>query len=267
VSAGAFPPRMRIPPHSCRAMIVLAGMPRTGSTLQGQFVQAALRTFNCPVGATGYWDILAHKGIGNPLVLEQYYDRLYAKWAQLKSSQCVVSKSHEYESAMTSFCNHTVVITSHRCLDDEVRSAVGIRLGGIVITERSIEDFLKSWIEWYHSWKAYGAIDFDYSTMVSDPNGTVRVLAQYMAMRLNNTTLEASTIPSMPPLALASSGSSSSRLNDSQTSRLHDVLQRVRSNLAGSWWDPHHHDLSWCDSPRNVTSARRSIRILHSRRK
>ena len=78
----------------------------------------------------------------------------------MRNNSIVTYKTHEFAFAATELCKRTIVVTSHRCLVDEVHSALGA--GWVDTDARKITHLLQQWIVEYAKWKAYGAFDMDY---------------------------------------------------------------------------------------------------------
>ena len=170
-------------PHQCAAMIVAAGMPRAGSTSQMKLLMTALQLLNISVAHQGYWDYAEHIRMG-AADAARYYDREYATWAKLKRDDVIVYKSHEYAPNAIGFCNKTVVLTIHRCLENELRSAVGAGFISPNASTTWMMNMLTRWMTNYAAWKTFGALDFAFEEYVTNPQMVLHAVVSYLAVRL-----------------------------------------------------------------------------------
>jgi len=166
---------------TCGVVIVLAGMPRSGSTWEERMVLSALDVLGVPVGHSGYWDYArhVHMSVDNAT---SYYRREYVAWASLTATSVVVYKSHEYRDDLAAACGgRHIVLTSHRCMEAQVRSmARAWSPASLSEWSRILDD--------YDRWLHAGALDMDYDAAVVDPSRTSRRIGTWLAAALNRST-------------------------------------------------------------------------------
>jgi len=164
----------------CGTMIILAGMPRAGSTWQQSMVFSALAQLGVPVAHRGYWDF-AHHVRANATAAHAYYEREYCAWAHLSDDAVLVYKTHEFAPALAAtVCARRIVFTIHRCLDDEL----GSMRRGFNLTAHGGEHALRVAVAHYDRWVAHGAIDMDYDEARRRPAQASALVGAHLAWRL-----------------------------------------------------------------------------------
>ena len=107
----------RAKPH-CSLSIVLAGSPRSGSTLTQKMVHDAIRALNLDVTNVGYWRRDRHSNWTH-----SWEDGLRALQS-MKNSSIVVTKSHQYDSELLGLCDESMVLTQARHPDEIAKSVL-----------------------------------------------------------------------------------------------------------------------------------------------
>ena len=162
-------------PHRCALMVLVAGMPRSGSTWQFQMVKRALEFMGRGASHAGYWDLAKHHRMTEPAAAASSA-RERALWRRLAGPAVVVYKSHEFAPEATRFCRHTAVLTTHRCFEAALRSQIG--RGWITAEAAANPGYLvrlmrKDLVE-FEQWKRLGALDFDYDEAARFPEESMR---------------------------------------------------------------------------------------------
>lgn len=168
----------------CALAVVAAGFPRTGSTLQVQFIRAALESICAPVTkyAGTYYDLARHVGMDAAGALA-YYEREAQTQARLwRDPQAVMLyKSHEFNPELLSLCRQVIAFTSNRCLNDSLWSAFA--RGWVQPTPESLESFIRSNMAHYTAWKSQGALDIEYAWMTEAPHRVFRLMTDFLALK------------------------------------------------------------------------------------
>lgn len=144
---------------SCGVVIILAGMPRSGSTWQEAMVLSALRTLGIRVEYSGYWDYARHVNM-NRTEADSYYRTERAHASAWTPESVVVYKSHEFRWDLLHLCKRHIVFTSHRCLEHMIGSMIRAWNPGILTMWKTI-------LNDYDTWLRHGAIDMVYDTAVT----------------------------------------------------------------------------------------------------
>eukprot|EP00622_Pseudochattonella_farcimen_P002039 FR736891.1.p1 GENE.FR736891.1~~FR736891.1.p1 ORF type:complete len:238 (+),score=16.50 FR736891.1:350-1063(+) len=143
----------------CGVMIIMAGMPRTGSTWQMAMVRSAANVLNISIAHSGYWDYAAHAKMSHEKT-EAYYRHEYSEWEKLTEDSVLLYKSHEYNPVIPSKCKRQIIFTSHRCLEDQLGSFVAAFK--VANTTDNILNVLHSSAYHYDMWRKHNALDLDY---------------------------------------------------------------------------------------------------------
>ena len=161
----------------CGAVIILAGMPRTGSTWQMEMVKSVANALNVTIEHSGYWDYAKHIGM-DAKDAKRYYESEYQQWAKLRPDSVIAYKSHEFDSTLVSKCQKQVIFTSHRCLEDELGSASKS-------WNVSTKVFLNNIVHEYTMWKKYNTLDMDYDNARKHPHLAINMVGFWLALSLN----------------------------------------------------------------------------------
>ena len=172
-------------PHRCALMVLVAGMPRSGSTWQFHMIKRALELMGRRASHSGYWDLAKHKRM-NETAAAAYYARERALWSRLAEPAVVVYKSHEFVPEATRFCRHTAVLTTHRCFEAALRSQIG--RGWITAEAAADPGYLvrvmrRDLVE-FEQWKRLGALDFDYDEAARYPEESMAAIMHFLALHL-----------------------------------------------------------------------------------
>eukprot|EP00746_Dinoflagellata_sp_MGD_P126724 gnl/MRDRNA2_/MRDRNA2_61485_c0_seq1.p1 gnl/MRDRNA2_/MRDRNA2_61485_c0~~gnl/MRDRNA2_/MRDRNA2_61485_c0_seq1.p1 ORF type:complete len:388 (-),score=61.47 gnl/MRDRNA2_/MRDRNA2_61485_c0_seq1:43-1206(-) len=211
-------------PLQCRAAVVLAGMPRTGSKLQGAFVSVALSLLGITdVSDLGYWDLPKHDpaAFKSQRDIAYWYDDEMHQWGRWKQSTVVIYHSHGFEPALLRLCPKSIVFLTHRCLEDELRSAV--MRGWLPVSPQVFEDALRNWWSHYRQWKMYGALDLDYDWMQNQKMVALRFTIDYLTLKLRCQGVDVSSSQ------LYEAFMHQQELSKQRSSKLHDRFKLLNS--------------------------------------
>lgn len=237
----------------CGHAIILAGMPRAGSTLQEKLVTRALQYLHVPLtaGPTTFWNYPKHMGMS-----QEEAAAIYAEedelWQHGTTNESVLMfKSHEFDPEALRLCANTIVLTQHRDLVDQYGSAVAAFNMSEDVSLAHAVGTIKLWARNYASWKnqANGALDLRFEDVVENRDGALRTITRYLQTRLGVPEAKApdpSMISALEGVEANPEMPSSSHGATAQTTgRVHDAIRGARDYLAGRPEDPALLGLSW----------------------
>ena len=233
------------PPHDrCQLVVILAGMPRAGSTWEQKLVKAALAKLHLEVAHVSYWDYPKHVSM-NSRDAELWYKSETNSLSRLTRNSTVLFKTHEFTEEPTKLCQHAIAFTSHRCLDDELRSAAGA--GWMPARADNFANAIRTWAAAYRRWKLWGAIDVDYDQALKNPSAAFRIIIDHVAFAIN---VKQSEIDKLGPLRAPSMGeanpgipSSASKSTVSEDDFLREITE-AKEQLASERLSSF--GLGWC---------------------
>ena len=169
-------------------MVLLGGMPRSGSTWQDTMVLSGLQRLGRPPAYHSYWDYPKHLShIMNDTAAQKWYAAERLAWSRLQPTSIVVYKTHEFSGAATRFCRRTAVFTTHRCFEGTLRSKIGRKwiTATDAMNASSLVFDVKRDLRQFAQWKRFGALDIDYDAAVAHPEETMSVVLYYLAYHLS----------------------------------------------------------------------------------
>ena len=175
-------------PHQCALMVLLGGMPRSGSTWQDTMVFSGLQRLGRTPDYHAYWDYPKHiSHTMNDTAAEQWYAAERLAWSRLKPTSIVVYKTHEFAGAATRFCRRTAVFTTHRCFEGALRSKIGRKwiTADDAINASSLVFNVMRDLRQFAQWKRFGALDIEYDAAVAHPEETMSLVLYYLAYHLS----------------------------------------------------------------------------------
>ena len=186
---------------NCGVMIIMAGMPRSGSTWQYEMVKSVLKTLKISIHH-GYWDYARHIRMNNS-DSRSYYRNEYKKWSTLDNKSVLLYKTHEYKPELLSVCKKNIIFTSHRCLEDELGSMYTswhIGMKSLNITYQLVKE--------YDMWRKHYTFDIDYDVAKTQPERTIRLIGEWLMFNMN---LSVGYLRFKPVLVEANAGIPSSK--------------------------------------------------------
>ena len=266
-SQGAANPYLHVIPEgvTCKAAILVAGMPRSGSTLQCALVEKALEHLQVsaarPAGMDAYWDGPRHGGIDGcsdgrlrpSCSASAYYASEEAGWRKLTANDVVVYKMHDYDTEALRLCSTQIVVTQHRTLLDEYTSAVTAFNMTADVAASHAAGSIKIWMENYAKWKQNapgGALDIRYEDVVEDIDAVFASTVAFLATRLEVPEKASGTnLPSLKDLGEKEANpefpSSSSAASAELKRACRDAVQEAHDYLTGTHDDPARLGLEW----------------------
>ena len=261
-SKGSANPYLHVVPEgvTCKAAIFVAGMPRTGSTLQRTLVMKALQHLQVSVGSPLaptkggelYWNSPRHAG-WDAAAASSYYAQEDQGWKNLTADDVLVYKTHEFDAEALRLCRTQIVVTQHRNLLDEYTSAVtAFNMTGDVAASHAAGS-IKLWMADYRDWKQNatdGALDIRYEDVVDDIDAVFASTVAFLAKRLGVPERASSTnLPSVKDLgekeANAMLPSSGAAASPELKRACRDAVQEAHDYLTGSEDDPARLGLEW----------------------
>ena len=164
-------------------MLLMTGMPRSGSTWQSAMVRSALQQLRVKVAVSGYWDMAQHVGM-KPADAKRYYLREHERWRKIRPGAVLVYKSHEFRKSATAICENTTAITMRRCPEDIMRSFVRAGWLGSSPEPRAIASTMRLYLRYHAEWLAFGALDMSYEWAVRNPKAMMDRIVGFLAARL-----------------------------------------------------------------------------------
>ena len=176
----------------CPAAVILAGMPRTGSTLMLRFAHAALAALQTSHAFAGYWRLPAHlnhsfpRWGAAPMNATERHTWISGKKRILQKSlsspagtPIIMFKSHEFAPRLLTACRRRAVLLTHRCVKDELMSAT--KLGWLSANADNQTAAIRDWVEDYSLWRSSGALDVPYELMQYAPREAFHAIVDYLA--------------------------------------------------------------------------------------
>jgi len=163
-------------PEQCRLGVVVAGLPRSGSSTQyNMTIEITRGLFSDEEHFHSlYWDFHKHMRL-KPKYVDQHLIRTQAKLLRMGEDDVVVTKCHEYKPQLLRLCRKTVVLLSRRNLIESARSIIKANwLSGKRFEEFSSEEysarirgFLEASINRYECWKQHSdlAIEVEFENI------------------------------------------------------------------------------------------------------
>jgi len=255
-SKGSADPYLHVVPEgvTCKAAIFVAGMPRTGSTLQLALVLRALQHLQVSVkgNSAAFWNQPRHAG-WDAAAASSYYAQVDSMWKGLTADDVVVYKTHNFDGEALRLCSTQIVVTQHRNLLDEYTSAVTAFNMTADVAVSHAAGSIKIWMADYRDWKqnaTEGALDVRYEDVVDDIDAVFASTVAFLAKRLGMPEEASSTnLPSVKDLgqteANAALPSSSSAASAELKRQCRDAVQGAHDYLTGSDEDPARLGLEW----------------------
>ena len=249
---------------TCGHAILLAGMPRAGSTLQVQLVKKALQYLGVTAAPAPsfLWNLPKH--------LNQTREEaaaLYAKedsfWRHNTSSDSVLLyQLHEFDAEALRLCRNVTVLTQHRNLLDAYGSAVSAFGMSEDVSAAHAVGTIKLWTRDYKAWKSQNlpggsnTLDLRYEDVVDDLDGTLRTIVRHLQTRLqipdsrapDPTTISAKEFARGEANLARGSTSLAAPSQDGgmlQPLSVRQAIKEARNYLAGRPEDPALLGLSW----------------------
>ena len=227
----------------CR-LVISAGMPRTGSTWMTKMIVHASHNSGYEVRST-YWNYPQHMGwSSDDKRTVKFYEAESKAWEKATTT-VFVYKSHEYDPRLLALCSKVAVITSYRCLEDEIVSIVNA--GWVPNEPYRIASFIRASLQEFEKWKAHEAFIVFYDTYEGKARSLFPLISSYIGSHLNITTqstasynMETEANPAIPSVHLSPSI---------------DFIA-TRKKLEEST-----HNGTWCRT--NLSSSKQSSRIHH----
>ena len=255
-SKGSADPYLHVVPEgvTCKAAIFVAGMPRTGSTLQLALVRRALQHLQVSVkgNPSDFWNQPRHAG-WDAAAASSYYAQVDSTWKGLTADDVLVYKTHSFDGEALRLCSTQIVVTQHRNLLDEYTSAVTAFNMTADVAASHAAGSIKIWMADYRDWKqnaTEGALDVRYEDVVDDIDAVFASTVAFLAKRLGMPEEASSTnLPSVKDLgqteANAALPSSSSAASAELKRQCRVAVQGAHDYLTGSDEDPARLGLEW----------------------
>ena len=161
-------------------MVIAAGMPRSGST----WIQSMMEHF-LSINKLSF----GQRYFNNPLhvhLSEEKSVKWYIRELQLWATENIfIYKSHAFEPELLNICDKTLVITSHRTLDQVALSKLNV---GWVSNGLKALNGIHTDYNNYAKWLEVGALDIDYDRAILNKKGTYVYLANKLAQFLDKRT-------------------------------------------------------------------------------
>ena len=169
----------------CELAVVVAGAPRTGSTLLTRITEDCLerlsKHLNVKYKSIGYWRYVRHIK-GSP---EEDMESMVKVLDSIEPDvQVLVLKSHEYDPEIFKLCQKTLVITSTKDTRQLLKSAIGakwIRQNNCT----QLRTFLQHVLHDHRCWQRYAQLRFHYNTYASAKRITAISIMTKLAEILN----------------------------------------------------------------------------------
>ena len=173
---------------TCDLALIIAGTPRSGSTVIYNIVKNALNLIavhsNITYAGIGYWRFHRHTRQSPALDLSTMRKVL----GRVKNStQVVFVKSHQYDPELLELCNQSLVVTSTREIPDMMRSWVGADWLRNNCTD--LTRMLSRVIQDHRCWQRHAGIRFIYSDIESEKRFALIIL---MSAVMNKLSMQAS---------------------------------------------------------------------------
>lgn len=104
---------------SCRLIVIAAGAPRCGSTVQHEWIREALTVLGLSPVVLPYWNWHIHAKIKDD-------GKANLTIKHLKGTEIVITKTHEFDPRLFHMCQEQLVFTTHRNPLNMVRSAMSL---------------------------------------------------------------------------------------------------------------------------------------------
>ena len=147
-------------------MVVNAGMPRSGSTWIKKLTTDILRQVSGFKLHEAYWKFPDHIRMSQDDPRRVNFDEVERRVWEHPNTTIFHYKSHEYDTELLTMCPYVAIITSHRCLEDEIESACNAGWCGRLPRPGTSQYIANKWLEylsWYSHWKQHRALDIDYT--------------------------------------------------------------------------------------------------------
>lgn len=205
---------VRPDPSNC-TMIIYAGMPRAGSTLEAtignhivEFLARHSETdFKFVNGY--YWDYANHTHMPEEEANEYYKKQanLWRQWRKVAEQQkiLIAYKSHEFKPKLLEFCHNSIVLGSHRCVRDELMSILNSFFrctddSGVNILPKECQikkpiGIFKTYMYNDEKWRMFGQeagktyLDFDYEAYLENKLPYFRAFAEKLATAIGYSVL------------------------------------------------------------------------------
>ncbi|EGB03134.1 hypothetical protein AURANDRAFT_68272 [Aureococcus anophagefferens] len=155
---------------------------------------------------------------------ELWYKSEANSLGSLDAKPTVLFKTHELTEEPMKLCQRAIAFTSHRSLDDKLRSAAG---AGWMPARATNFATIRTWATAYRRWKLWGAIDVNYNEALKNPSAAFRVIIDHVAFVMN---VKPSEIDKLGPIRAPSIGEANPGIPSSaskSTVSEEDILQEV----------------------------------------
>lgn len=178
-------------PVQCRAAVVAAGYPASGSEWQLDYVAAALNVLNVPFLYMGHWDapINTWWAFTDSDRAEDYYFNEIQLWGTSTAETVFLYFSHSFAPDLLRLCSTSIVFITRRCLHDSLLSHV-VRFQ-IDINAALFQELVTLWLAHIVRWRIAGAMDIEFSWMLRWPTAVIRLVAHHLALKLGLRSAEA----------------------------------------------------------------------------
>lgn len=171
-------PRTKDPPLpsrlNCSLVVISAGIPRSGSTMQDTLLAMAIGLVRGPGRGPlkMFWNYHWHAShkLNNS---SQVYTASSERLNHLPPGSVVLMKTHQYDERLVKLCNAYIAFTTHRHPVEMIKSASGAGWG----TMRNWRPFLTYNLRQHACWHAVCAEDTSHAELKED---TVEVLRRYV---------------------------------------------------------------------------------------
>ena len=169
----------------CRLAIIMAGVPRGGSTAQLRWLRTALHTLGVTEAHHSYWNFHWHDPTAHfPNGTRAYVAALNATVASFGNDDVVLFKTHEYDPRLWSMCRQQVVFTTHRNPVDMMRSA---NRAGWFPPHWQTASVFRHWSVQQLCWAERSVEDTAYEDVLSFPDTVYRRIAHTLVQALETT--------------------------------------------------------------------------------
>ena len=243
-------------PARCRAVLVVAGLPRSGSTAQSRLLAHALHQLRQQPVDLGYWAWEQHARWNSsrrqwllPTRAESSWTANWtaSQWQRLQPSSLVTYKSHEFDGSLAhAMCDRSVVLLTSRCLEDMLGSWV--RVGWAEPRLRSLRPLLLDAAAHYAMWKAVGALEIRHEEMRAHPEQAYTVILHYVALKLG-LVQPAPRDAELPRTLIAEEANPHITSRVASAARVRSInkaVRKLRRRLQGTAKDPARFGLEWC---------------------
>ena len=160
-------------------MVIVSGMPRAGSTWIQTMIEHFLRVNELKF-IYNYYAYPTHHRLMTNVSRAKWYINELEHWSD---NNIFVYKSHEFAPELLNRCDKTLIITSHRSIDQTALSK--LNAGWATHPLEALLGIRQDY-KHYKKWLEVGAIDIDYDMSVLNKLGTYIYLSKKLALFFEN---------------------------------------------------------------------------------